>query len=290
MAALPYMQLYVADYLADTMHLNTEEHGAYMLLMFNYWQTGKPIPKTRLAAIARLSNDRWTTVEVSLNEFFNDTGTHWEHKRIEADLLMCKEAQEQRSKAGKASAEARKNKKRESAKSANKLQGTTVPTTVENPLNGNSTNKDKDKDKDIKENKQKKRGKPLDLSFDDFWKAYPKKQAKKTCRDSWKRKKLDSKIEKILSDITLKKRSHPNWLGGYIPNPSTYLNQEHWDDDWTPEAEVNQFDPERKKKQDQYNHIKKQIEDFEAGKINDPSFAIISRKVELQNLAHELGV
>lgn len=70
MAALPYMQLYIADYLADTMHLSAEEHGAYLLLMFNYWQTGKPIPKNRLAKIARLTNERWADVEPSLQEFF----------------------------------------------------------------------------------------------------------------------------------------------------------------------------------------------------------------------------
>lgn len=86
MAALPYMQLYVADYLADTMHLTTEEHGAYLLLIFNYWQTGKPIPVSRLARIARLSNERWTDVERSLNEFFNERSGEWVHDRIERDL------------------------------------------------------------------------------------------------------------------------------------------------------------------------------------------------------------
>lgn len=86
MAALPYMQLYIADYLADTMHLSTEEHGAYLLLMFNYWQTGKPIPKNRLAKIARVSDSRWAELETALSEFFEDDGDSWVHLRIERDI------------------------------------------------------------------------------------------------------------------------------------------------------------------------------------------------------------
>jgi uncharacterized protein YdaU (DUF1376 family) len=68
------------------MHLSTEEHGAYLLLMFNYWQTGRAIPKSRLAKIARISNERWISVESSLKEFFNDNGTDWVHERIERIL------------------------------------------------------------------------------------------------------------------------------------------------------------------------------------------------------------
>ncbi|MEB0325779.1 DUF1376 domain-containing protein [Citrobacter portucalensis] len=86
MAALPYMQLYIADYLADTMHLSTEEHGAYLLLMFNYWQTGRAIPKTRLAKIARVSDSRWVELQAVLNEFFEDDGENWIHLRIERDI------------------------------------------------------------------------------------------------------------------------------------------------------------------------------------------------------------
>lgn len=86
MAALPYMQLYIADYLADTMHLSTEEHGAYLLLMFNYWQTGKAIPKNRLAKIARMTNERWEAVEPAISEFFEDDGENWVHLRIERDI------------------------------------------------------------------------------------------------------------------------------------------------------------------------------------------------------------
>lgn len=144
MAALPYMQLYVADYLADTMHLTTEEHGAYLLLIFNYWQTGKPIPVSRLARIARLSNERWTDVERSLNEFFNERSGEWVHDRIERDLEAVHATQNQRSAAGKASAEARA-----ARANSRKTKGVNARSTpVEIPLNENSTIRDTDTDTD----------------------------------------------------------------------------------------------------------------------------------------------
>jgi uncharacterized protein YdaU (DUF1376 family) len=148
MAALPYMQLYIADYLADTMHLSTEEHGAYLLLMFNYWQTGGAIPKSRLAKIARLDNERWISVEESLREFFVDNGTEWVHERIDQDLEIVLAKIEQRSAAGKASVEKRKARKEAKFERGVNARSTVVETSLEQIDNGNSTNKDKDKDKD----------------------------------------------------------------------------------------------------------------------------------------------
>lgn len=151
MAALPYMQLYIADYLADTMHLSTEEHGAYLLLMFNYWQTGKAIPKSRLSRIARLTNDRWVSVEASLKEFFNDNGIEWVHERIERDLEMVRSSQRQKSDAGKASARARKVKKSAEGKRNGNDRSTGVDEPFEQNDDGNPTNKDPDIDTDLKE-------------------------------------------------------------------------------------------------------------------------------------------
>lgn len=155
MAALPYMQLYVADYLADTAHLTTEEHGAYILLLFSYWQTGKPLRSDRLASIARVSNERWTDVERTLKEFFHVSKGAWTHFRVEADLEKVGNKSKKNSDAGKASAKAKALAKQalEEAESTN--VATNVSTNVEQTYQRNvnhtrSGDTDTDTDTDIK--------------------------------------------------------------------------------------------------------------------------------------------
>ena len=147
MAALPYMQLYVADYLADTAHLTTEEHGAYLLLLFSYWQTGKPLRVDRLSTIARVPNDRWNSVGETLSEFFNVSATHWMHFRVETDLEAVNSKTSKASAAGKASAKARFLKKQQELNA----KSTDVGTDVDDSLQRNGNHTDTDTDTDTEE-------------------------------------------------------------------------------------------------------------------------------------------
>ena len=110
MAALPYMQLYVADYLADTAHLSAAEHGAYLLLIMNYWQRGKPLPAAddRLARICRMTAGEWDAVRDNVREFFTERDGLLYHKRIELELAAVMEKSDQARNAGRISAAKRR--------------------------------------------------------------------------------------------------------------------------------------------------------------------------------------
>lgn len=109
MTTTPWMPLYVADYLADTRRLSTLEHGAYILLIFEYWRNGRlPDDDRRLARIVGLSEAAWAEIRDSLFEFFEDG---WRHKRIEAELAKA----ESKSASARDSAEKRWAKRRGSA-------------------------------------------------------------------------------------------------------------------------------------------------------------------------------
>jgi len=70
--------------------------------------------------------------------------------------------------------------------------------------------------------------------FDAFWAQYPTghRKAKKRAREIWARKRLDNRADEIMADLARRPVHDDQWRQGYIPNPSTYLNQERWTDDY----------------------------------------------------------
>lgn len=94
MTGKPWMPLYVADYLADTRHLGALEHGAYLLLILHYWQTGGlPDDDTQLARIACCTSTEWRKARGVVAAFFEPG---WKHGRIAAELLKASQISEKR--------------------------------------------------------------------------------------------------------------------------------------------------------------------------------------------------
>ena len=85
-----WMPLYVADYLADTSRLTTIQHGAYILLIMDYWRNGSlPDDDSILAQITRMQPDAWSIARASISKFFCIENGHWIHGRIESEILKA---------------------------------------------------------------------------------------------------------------------------------------------------------------------------------------------------------
>ncbi len=198
MAALPYMQLYVADYLADTAYLDVIESGAYLHLLMNYWQTGKPLPDddVKLARIARCSEEQWFNVRSTVVGYFVQRDGQLIHNRVERDLKAVRSKIEKASEAGKKSAESRRRAKESNSSS----------TDVQRSLNGRSNERSttQDTDTDTDTDKEKKRAPEApslelpDWLNQDLWKAFLEtRQTGKTKFTPHAKKLALSKLESL---------------------------------------------------------------------------------------------
>lgn len=122
----PWMPLYVADYLADTRHLSTVEHGAYLLLIMHAWMNEGRLPadEARLARIAGLSAKEWTASRDVILQFFLWQDDGYRHMRVEAEIARAEGLIEKRRRAGRVSAERRK---QHSANTCSAFVETSVP-------------------------------------------------------------------------------------------------------------------------------------------------------------------
>jgi len=225
MTSLPYMQLYVSDYLADTAHLTAQQHGAYMLLLMNYWQRGKALDNSneRLSHVARLSPEEWAEAKPTLEEFFIVEGNLWTHARVEDDLEKIREKSAKASFAGRRSVVARGMNERS--------------TNAEQSLNHKEEDKEEDKDIDKKE------------LFVDFWNVYPLKVGKGAAQKAFE-KAIRTTNADIIIKGALRYKSDPNRVPGYTAHAATWLNAQRWLDDPLPPRNLSPAEIKEKELQD----------------------------------------
>lgn len=70
--------------------------------------------------------------------------------------------------------------------------------------------------------------------FSEFWQAYPVKKGKAAAESKWKSRNLDTIADQIIADVQARKAGDRQWLDGYAPHASTYVNGSGWQDEIEP--------------------------------------------------------
>lgn len=224
MSSKPWFKFYPGDYLGDTRRLSQCQHGAYLLLMIDYYANSAPPPDddevlARVTLSASLSD--WKAVRPAIEPFFEIKRGHWHHKRVDQEI-MARNREKTGHKLG--------------AEKTNRIRwDTSLSESPTESLDGRipevrSQKSEKPKSKTLFAN--------ANGAFDAFWIAYPKKTAKQTAIKAWKRISEDQ--VPALMEALDKQQSCDQWQRGIIPHPATWLNQHRWEDELV--THVNGYD------------------------------------------------
>ena len=139
MAEFPSMPLWTDAYLADTTHLTTIEHGAFVLLLMTMWRAkGNRLPDDDrlLAKYTRLSLAQWKRIRPTMEALNRVENGIWTNGRLLDEVEAVRRHVQQRSDAGRASALKRKNR-----------GSTVVPTGGQREANTHTHTHEKEKEK-----------------------------------------------------------------------------------------------------------------------------------------------
>lgn len=117
MSEQPFMQLYVADYLSDTLDLSTVEHGAYLLILMTMWRHDARLPNdlAKLARIARMSPAKFRPVWGEISRFFEVDGDTVTNRRLTKEHQKAIKKSAIRATAGAAGGRAKALKEKDAA-------------------------------------------------------------------------------------------------------------------------------------------------------------------------------
>lgn len=229
MSQAPSMPMYWDAYLADTTHLTTEEHGAYMLLLAAMWRRNGSVPDDDKdnARILGLTVSKWRKVKARLAAtiagFRVEDGTITQKKLQEIWKNTQEKIETNRTNGAKGGRpKSKENKDIDKAKgSVSDKPIETIPEPEPEPY---------------------KEGTNVPLvqppfskqDFQDFWDAYPHRHGKKKRADAEKAFaraiKRGATVSQIADGVRDMSRD-PDVQRGYARDPTTWLNQSGWTDE-----------------------------------------------------------
>ena len=224
MSSPPWMPLYIADYLRDTTHLGTVEHGAYCLLIMSYWvHGGLPDDDRQLARIVRCSDRQWRSMRPLIEPMFQKG---WKHKRIDEELEKATLKAAKRADAGRAGGESKALKN----KDASLANATLLPQQKPAIALASSSDSTVLVSSQSSDTCPKRVRTKYPDDFEGFWAAYPTdaNMSKKEAHDVWRRMPADarSKATASLPAFVAHCRANPD----YRPiHACRYLTKERYE-------------------------------------------------------------
>lgn len=119
---------------------------------------------------------------------------------------------------------------------------------------------------------------PMEERFERFWFAYPKKTGKGDARKAFlKIKPSSALLERMLSALAAASASY-QWQrdkGRFIPNPSTWLNQQRWEDEVRPD--MGKPDPKQAPQSRFHNLEQRPADDIDQEAVAEMKARILGR-------------
>lgn len=227
-----YYRRFMGDYAKKTAALSLAEHGAYSLLLDEYYSTETPLPAEHEAlfrlcrAMTAIEQDAVRSVA---DRFF----------KVEADGLRHNERADEEI----AKAQATIAKQRESgAESARKRWSTDKSTdgsTHESTdwLSGRSAIQPPSSNSNLKPKPSRAPRSELNGHFSEFWSAYPRKKSKGAAEKAWLKIKPDEQLHATILAAVKRATTSADWQkdgGHFVPYPATWLNAKGWEDEILP--------------------------------------------------------
>ena len=206
-----YYQHHIGDFIKATSRLTDSQAMAYLRLIWMYYDSEKPLSND-IEVLALQVGLPIDDVHLLLRAYFRLEDGVWKHSRCDAEIEEYRSFVDKKSRAGKASAEQRKNSSTTSDEQVLNECSTDVQLTNNHkPITNNQEYIDR---------------------FDIFWKQYPRKVARPNAIKAWLKIKPDDVVLKKMLDA-INHQQLPSKEIQFVPHPASWLNAQRWEDEIT---------------------------------------------------------